>query len=108
MTPITREIVKPRDCVIGLGIPYTREAFQHDKSSKAACYASFYRNWLHYDACVVKPFGKLVALARKLQIEIVADLSYSRIHDLFGNRPTHKVIIMISHYDHRRGTNRAV
>jgi len=104
MTAITQEIVKPKDCVIGLGIPYTREAFQHDRSSKADSYASFYRNWLHYEACVVKPFGKLVVLAKKLKVDMVFDLRYLDIRDLFCHRPRFKVVIMISHYDQARGT----
>jgi hypothetical protein len=100
---ITSEIIKPRDCIIALGIPQTREAFQRDKASRVASYASYYSNWIHYETCITTPLSKLMDLAQNLQLDVVPELTCSKVHSLF-EAPAHKVVIIISHYDQTRGT----
>jgi hypothetical protein len=46
---------------------------------------------------------KLLGLAGNLQLDVVPDLTSSKLPSLFED-PAHKVVIIISHYDQTRGT----
>jgi len=96
---ITRRVVKPRDCVVALGIPTTREAFFHALRTPQG--RDFIPNrcpdWQDYYFQIASYTDRLVPLLEQLGAEVVRDVPLKGFGELL-RREQHSVVILFSHW----------
>ena len=76
MTAFTERIVKPKDCVIGFGIPTNEAAFIRSLANPRSDFARrFFGGWPHYRAALTLDLDDVLPLLASWSVSIVHELT---------------------------------
>lgn len=96
MQPVSKRIIKPKDCVIGIGLPLTQKGFFEDQKNLNK---DFVRNccstWTKYNHEIVNETNRVFPVLTDWGLKIKYELVSSEIRQLFDNK---LVVIIFSHW----------
>src|SRR5436305_6949192 len=94
----SKKVTRPEDCVLGFGIPTTREGFELSRRlGPSGCFARMFGSRSQYQEQVIEPANRLGAHIRRLGATVAHRLTLEGYSALFNN-PTTQAVIIISHW----------
>jgi hypothetical protein len=99
MEIMTREIVTPRQCTLGIGIPTSESDFAAAVKRSSAGFASMYvGGWPQYSNEVVRDLASLMNTAERRGIRLRRTVTRRTLSDLFAD-PLRPVVFIVGHWD---------
>jgi hypothetical protein len=98
---LSKQIVKPRDCVLAFGIPTTRTAFDRalNDPGNRDFIVNRSRDWKKYECEVISEIENTEPNIRALGVRVVHDLTIDLLGQLFEDRAATVIVLFCHSHD---------